>query len=65
MRAEMTENLDLRIRGSAMSLAASVKGSLFSKPLAEIRLAVCPECGYSEIYVEDTAPIRAGINKTK
>lgn len=53
---EMIEDLDLRIKGSGWNIVVAKKGTIFgSHPYTTIKLAVCPECGYTETYVEDTA----------
>lgn len=61
---EMIEDLELKIKGSGMKMAVSEKGTfLGSYPLAEIKLAVCPECGYTETYIKDTATIKQLVLK--
>ena len=35
------------------------KGMINSEPVAELKCAVCPECGSAELYVEDPGKIKA------
>ena len=61
---EMIEDLELKIKGSGMKMAVSKEGTFFgSYPLAEIKLTVCPECGYTETYIKDTATIKQLVLK--
>lgn len=53
---KMIEELDIRTN-DALGLAVAEKG-LFKTTLGKIVCAVCPECGYVEIYVENSGKIR-------
>lgn len=51
---QMLEDLELKIKSSGMKIIVSEKGSLLgSHPLSDINLAICPKCGYTELYVSD------------
>lgn len=51
---EMRENYDVKVEGAAYGLKITEPG-IFKDNLGKIHAAVCPECGYLEFYVEDTA----------
>ena len=37
---------------------------MFKNALAKIKCAVCPECGYTETYVDDTEKIKKIAEKS-
>ena len=45
---EMTENFKIGANGTRITEAGMAQ-----TPLAEPKCAVCPACGYAELYVED------------
>lgn len=55
--AEMIENLSMMAYDSGFGLDVREKG-LFKGSLGKIRCAVCPECGYTETYIEDTQKLK-------
>lgn len=62
---EMVEGLDLKIKASGLKMCVAEKGtSLGSHPLSDIKLAVCPKCGYTESYVEETSKIKQLVKHT-
>ena len=55
--AQMVEGLDVKVEGGAYGLQVTQPG-IFKDNLGKFQCAVCPECGYTEMYIEDTAKIR-------
>ena len=51
---EMRENYDVKVEGAAYGLKITEPG-IFKDNLGKIHAAVCPECGYLEFYLDDTA----------
>ena len=51
---EMRENYDVKVEGAAYGLKITEPG-IFKDNLGKIHAAVCPVCGYLELYLEDTA----------
>ncbi len=54
---EMIENFDVKVEGGAYGLKITKQG-IFKDHLGKVHCAVCPECGYLEFYLIDTAKIR-------
>ncbi|MDD6796795.1 MAG: nucleic acid-binding protein [Clostridia bacterium] len=54
---EMRENYDVKVEGGAYGLKITKQG-IFKDNLGKVHVAVCPECGYLEFYLEDTAKIK-------
>ena len=54
---EMRENYDDKVEGAAYGLKIT-KQSIFKDNLGKVRVAVCPECGYLEFYLEDTSKLK-------
>ncbi len=53
---EMIEDLTL-VTNDGMGVAVTEKG-LFKSALGKISTAVCPECGYVEIYMDSTDKVK-------
>ena len=53
---EMAENYDVKVEGAAYGLKITEQG-IFKDNLGKVHAAVCPECGYLELYLEDTAKL--------
>ena len=53
---DMVANYDVKVEGGAYGLKITKPGS-FKSSLGKIRVAVCPKCGYLELYLEDTSKI--------
>ncbi len=60
--AEMAENLDIKVQGGAYGIKVTQQG-IFKDSLGKLNCAVCPECGYIEIYMEDTDKIKKLMKK--
>ena len=54
---EMKENYDVKVEGGAYGLKITKPG-IFKDNLGKVHAAVCPECGYLELYLEDTVKIK-------
>lgn len=61
---EMIENLDVKVEGGAYGIKITQQG-IFKDNLAKVKSAVCPECGYTETYVENTEKIKKLVKKEK
>lgn len=61
---EMVEYLDVKIEGAAYGLKVTKQG-IFKANLGKIKCAVCPKCGYTETYIEDTSKIEKLISDKK
>lgn len=53
---EMKENYDVKVEGAAYGLKVTEPG-IFKDNLGKIQCAVCPKCGYVELYIKDTGKI--------
>ena len=61
--AEMTEDLAVTVTGNCWSVEVREKG-MFKSSLGKIKCAVCPECGYTETYIDTPAYVKF-LNKNK
>lgn len=55
--AEMIENLDVKVEGRADGIKITQQG-IFRDNLGKMQCAVCPECGYTETYIQNTTKIK-------
>lgn len=55
--AEMVENLIMMASNGGFGIEVREKG-LLKGSLGKIKCAVCPECGYTETYIEDTQKLK-------
>ena len=55
--SEMIENLEVMVTNGGYGIDVREKG-LFKTSLGRIKCAVCPECGYTETYIDDTEKIK-------
>ena len=55
----MIEN-DVKVEGGAYGLKITKQG-IFKDNLGKVHVAVCPECGYLEFYLEDTKKIKEQV----
>ena len=62
-KCEMVENYDVKVEGAAYGLKITKPG-IFKENLGKVHAAVCPECGYLEFYLEDTAKIKKSNDLT-
>ena len=61
---EMVEDLEVMVTNGGYGIDIREKG-LFKKSLGKIKCAVCPECGYTETYIDDLQNIKKLIEKNK
>lgn len=54
---EMTEGLDIKVEGGAYGLKVTEVG-IFKDNLGKVKTAVCPKCGYLEMYIENTTKVQ-------
>ncbi len=54
---EMVENLEFKVEGGAYGLKVTQQG-IFKDNLGKIKCAVCPKCGYTETYIQDTSKVK-------
>ena len=53
----MVENLEVMVSNGGYGIDVREKG-MFKSAIEKIKCAVCPECGYTETYVENTDKIK-------
>ncbi len=51
--AEMTEGLSFKVDGGGYGVVVSVDKKLFAKRIGSPKVAVCKNCGYTEIYMDE------------
>ncbi len=61
---EMVEDLDIKIEGATYGIKVTQQG-MFKSNLGKCRCAVCPECGFTETYIEDTTKIKELVSDKK
>lgn len=54
---EMKEDLDIKVEGAAYGLKVTQQG-VFKDNLGKFKCAVSPECGYTEIYIQDASKVK-------
>lgn len=55
--AQMVEDLDIKVEDAAYGIKVTQQG-IFKSNLGKFKCAVCPECGYTETYIQDTTKIK-------
>lgn len=63
-KAEMIEDLKITVSNGGYGIDVREKG-VFKTALEKLKCAVCPECGYTETYIENTDKIKKIIKKEK
>lgn len=53
----MVEDLDVKVEGGAYGWKVTQQG-IFKDNLGKFKCAICPECGYSEIYIAESSKIK-------
>lgn len=61
---EMIENLDVKVEGGAYGIKITQQG-IFKDNLGKFKCAVCPECVYTETYINNTSKVKQLIKKDK
>ena len=54
---EMLMGLDVKVEGGAYGIRITQQG-IFKNNLGKLKCAVCPECGYTEFYIQDPNKIK-------
>ena len=54
---KMVEDLDVKVEGGAYGLKVTQQG-LLKDNLGKLKCAICPECGYTEIYIQDVSKVK-------
>lgn len=62
-QSSMAEDLELRTN-DALGITLGEKG-LFKGSLGRLIAAVCPECGYVEVYLPDTSKVKKLLEATE
>lgn len=62
--AEMIEDLDIKVEGAAYGVKVTQQG-IFQNNLGKLKCAVCPQCGYTETYIQDTSKLKKIISDMK
>ena len=60
---EMIENLEIMVSNGGYGIDVREKG-IFKSSIGEIKCAVCPKCGYTETYIENTEKIKKFSKKS-
>ena len=60
--AAMVEDLAVMVTNGGYGIDVREKG-LFKGSLGKIKCAVCPECGYTETYIDNPESVRKLISK--
>ncbi|MGM9972784.1 MAG: nucleic acid-binding protein [Clostridiaceae bacterium] len=55
--AEMIEDFDVKVEGGAYGLKVTNQG-IFKDNLGKVTCAICPDCGYMELYLKDVSKIK-------
>lgn len=61
---EMVENLEVMVSNGGYGIDVMEKG-MFKNAIGKIKCAVCPECGYTENYIENTDKIKKLVEKDR
>lgn len=62
--AVMVEDLSVAVSDGCYSVCVREKG-IFKSPIGKLKCAVCPECGYTETYIDNTENIKKFKQKNK
>lgn len=63
-KTTMVEDLSVMVTNGGYGVDVREKG-MFKGSLGKIKCAVCPECCYTETYIENTESIRKLVAKDK
>ena len=53
----MVENLSIMVSNGGYGIDVREKG-MFKNAIEKIKCAVCPKCGYTELYIDNTDKIK-------
>ena len=60
----MVEDLNVMVSNGACGVDVREKG-MFKGSLGKLKCAVCPKCGYTETYIDDTEDVKILLEKKK
>ena len=60
----MVEDLNVSVTNGGYGIDVREKG-IFKGSLGKIKCAVCPDCGYTETYIDNTENIKKLAEKNK
>ena len=54
----MRANLRLKVNGGGYGIVVHVEKKQKTTTIDAVKVAVCPECGYTEMYLEDLTKLK-------
>ena len=54
----MRADLRLKVNGGGYAIVVDVDEKQKTTTIDDVRVAVCPECGYTEMYLEDLTKLK-------
>ena len=57
--ASMKLDLRLKVNGGGYGMVVRVDEKQKATTIDDVRVAVCPECGYTEMYLEDLTKLKS------
>ena len=54
----MRADLRLKVNGGGYAIVVDVDEKQKTTTIDDVRVAVCPECGYTEMYLEDLSKLK-------
>ena len=57
--ANMKSDLRLKVNGGGYGIVVRVDEKQKATTIDDVRVAVCPECGYTEMYLEDLTKLKS------
>ena len=55
----MRADLRLKVNGGGYGIVVDVGEKQKTTTIDDVRVAVCPECGYTEMYLEDLTKLKS------
>ena len=55
----MRADLRLKVNGGGYAIVVDVDEKQKTTTIDDVRVAVCPECGYTEMYLEDLTKLKS------
>ena len=59
--ASMKLDLRLKVSGGGYGIVVRVDEKQKATTIDDVRVAVCPECGYTEMYLEDLSKLKGSV----
>ena len=60
---DMVEDLSVLVTNGSYGIDVREKG-LFKVPFGRVKCAVCPECGYTETYIDNPDAVKKLVKKS-